>query len=148
MTDALPTVTASLTAGTTVRLAAREHTWSGDEPAEKGGADEGATPYEQLLGALATCTAITLRMYAQHKGMDLASVEITSRFSRELAKDCPEHELDDDTKLDVIRSDVVLQGTFDDAQRERLTQVAGRCPVHKTLDGGPFMVERVRFEPA
>ncbi len=147
MTDALHSVEAALAAGTTVRLSAGSHTWSGDEPADKGGADEGPNPYEQLLGALATCTAITLRMYADHKQIALTSVDITARFTREQAKDCPEHELDDDTPLDVIRSDVVLRGTFDDAQRERLTQVAGRCPVHKTLDGGPFMVERVHFEP-
>lgn len=138
-------VSVVLESGTAVRLSTGAHTWTGDEIAEQGGTDTGPNPYEQLMGALGTCTAITLRMYANHKQIALNAVDITCTFSRELASDCPECEENDDTKLDVIRSKITLRGTFDDAQKERLTQVAGRCPVHKTLQGGPRMFEAVTF---
>lgn len=141
-------VTVDIGTSTTVQLSNGEHSWVGDEPGSQGGTDTGPNPYEQLLGALGTCTALTLRMYANHKQMDLASVAITSNFTREVASECPECEEDDDTKLDVIRSQIVLRGTFDEAQRARLTQVASRCPVHKTLQGGPRMFETVTFEDA
>jgi putative redox protein len=141
-------VRVTLSSGTAVQLTSGTHTWQGDEPVAQGGTDTGPNPYELLLGSLGTCTAITLRMYAQHKQMDLTSVDITTTFSRELAKDCPECEEDDDTPLDVIRSTITIRGTFDEAQRERLTQVASRCPVHKTLTGGPRMYETVAFEPS
>jgi uncharacterized OsmC-like protein len=139
-------VTVKLESGTAVHLTSGTNTWVGDEPIDKGGTDTGPNPYEMLLGALGTCTAITLRMYADHKQIPLTSVDIKATFARELAKDCPECDEDDDTQLDVIRQQVVLRGTFDEGQRKRLTQVAGRCPVHKTMDGGPRMYETVSFE--
>ena len=139
------TVNVQLGAGTDVQLTARTHGWRGDEPTDKGGGDAGATPYEQLVGALGTCTALTLRMYSNHKGIPLESVTIDASFTREKASDCPECEEDGDVQLDVIRSHIVLKGDFTEAQRERLTQIASRCPVHKTLQGGPKMFETVEF---
>jgi len=144
----VPEVTVQLGAGTDVRLSARHHSWRGDEPSSHGGTDTGPTPYEQLLGALGTCTALTLRMYARHKSLPLESVEIRYRFTRELPADCPEcteTDLPPDATLDVIRAHVVLRGDFNEAQRERLRQVAGRCPVHRTLEGGPRLFETVEF---
>ena len=67
-------VTAELREGTAVTLRARQFSWSGDEPAEAGGTDTGPDPYELLLGGLAACTAVTLRLYANHKGIDLAGL--------------------------------------------------------------------------
>ncbi len=144
MTDA-PTVHTTLGEGTAVQIAAQQHSWSADEPVASGGTDTGPTPYELLMSALGSCMALTLRMYARHKDIPLSSVSVRSTFTRELARDCPECEQNGDTKLDVIRSEVLLTGTFDDAQKARLEQVTSRCPVHKTLEGGPRLFETVTF---
>jgi putative redox protein len=132
--------------GTLVKLSARTHVWSADEPVEKRGTDQGPNPYELLLGAIGACTAITLRLYTHRKDWPLESVKLEYEFTREYARDCAECEEDDDAKLDVIRTHAVLRGSFDEEQRERLTQIVSRCPVHRTLEGGPRMFETVEFE--
>ena len=134
--------------GTLTRIQAREHVWAGDEPAELRGTDQGPNPYEMLLGSLGACTALTLRMYAEHKKWPLQSVKLEYEFTREYARDCAECEEDDNARLDVIRSNIVIRGDFDDAQKKRLTEVASRCPVHRTLEGGPKMFETVTFDGA
>jgi len=139
-------VVAELGEGTIVRLQARKHVWNADEPVEKRGTDEGPNPYELLLGALGACTALTLRFYTHHKGWDLRSVRAEYDFSREYARDCRECDEDPDARLEVIRARVTLRGRFDEAQRERLRELVARCPVHRTLTGGPKMFETVEFE--
>jgi putative redox protein len=88
------------------------------------GRDTGSTPYELLLGGLAACIALTLRLYANHKAITLDGV---------------------DGRIDRIQTQVAIHGTFTDAQRTRLTQVAGRCPVHKTFTSGVHVVDVVQF---
>ncbi|GJM45389.1 MAG: hypothetical protein DHS20C21_22310 [Gemmatimonadota bacterium] len=132
--------------GTIVRLRARGHDWNADEPVEARGTDQGPNPYELLLGALGSCTALTLRFYAHHKQWPLDSVQVDYDFAREYAKDCAECEEDGSARLDVIRANVIIRGRFDDAQKARLTEVVARCPVHRTLTGGPKMFETVTFE--
>ena len=139
-------VVAELGEGTIVRVEARGHVWNADEPAEKRGTDQGPNPYELLLGALGACTTLTLRFYALHKGWPLVSVRTEHEFTREYARDCRECERDDDARLDVIRTRVKIRGTFDDGQKARLTEIVSRCPVHRTLVGGPEMFETVEFE--
>ena len=146
--DVQPTVTTTLEAGSPVRSQARHHAWSADEPESLGGQDQGPSPYELLLGSLSACTALTLRIYAEHKGFSLESVDVESTFARERGSDCAECDDDSDALHAVIRTRVVIRGELDDAQRQRLTEVASRCPVHRTLEGGPVMVETVVFEPA
>ena len=138
-------VRAELGEGTVVRLAARSHEWKGDEPFEAKGTDQGPNPYELLLSSLGACTALTLRMYTRHKEWPLESVHIEYEFTREYAKDCEECEENDDSRLDVIRAKVLIRGPFDEAQRDRLRQIVQRCPVHRTLEGGPKMFETVEF---
>ena len=139
-------VTAGLREGTQVELRARQFTWRGDEPPAAGGTDTGATPYEILLGALATCIAITLRLYANHKGIDLAAVDVKLEFDRVHADDCVDCDTRKDGWIDRIQSQVTIRGTFDDAQQARLAQVAERCPVHKTLANGVEIFDSVVFE--
>jgi putative redox protein len=126
-------------------LRARGHEWTADEPVEAQGGDEGPNPYELLLGSLGACTALTLRLYARHKRLDLRSVHVEYHFSREHAQDCEECGEEGDARLDVIRAKVVIRGAFDEAQRKRLTEIVSRCPVHRTLEGGPRMFETVEF---
>lgn len=141
-------LTAVLRQGTEVALQARQFSWRGDEPPGAGGTDLGPTPYEILLGGLAACIAITLRLYANHKGIALAEVEVRLEYDRVHADDCMDCDERADGWIDRIQSQVTIRGSFDDAQRARLTQVAARCPVHKTLANGVHMVDSVTFEPA
>ena len=141
----MATITASLGAGTVVSIQARQFTWQGDEPPAAGGTDTGPTPYELLLGGLAACITVTLRLYANHKGIALDGVDVTLTFDRVHADDCVDCDERADGWIERIQSDVTIRGSFDDAQRKRLAQVAQRCPVHKTLANGVHFVDSVAF---
>jgi putative redox protein len=140
-------VSAVLSEGTKATIEARHFSWVADEPLAAGGTDLGPTPYEMLLGSLAGCIAITLRLYANHKGIELTEVGVTLEFDRVHADDCDSCDESADGWIDRITSQVTIPGVFDDAQRKRLTQVARRCPVHKTLANGVHLVDSVVFEP-
>ena len=139
-------VTAVLREGTQVTLQARQFTWRSDEPLGAGGTDLGPTPYEILLGSLAACIVITLRLYANHKEITLPEVDVRLDFDRVHTDDCADCDERADGWVERIKSQVTMRGTFDDAQRARLTQVAQRCPVHKTLANGVHLVDSVAFE--
>jgi putative redox protein len=140
-------VTAELHEGTKVTLHARTFTVVGDEPTHLGGTDLGPTPYEILLGGLATCIAATLRLYADHKGIPLEGVRVTLDFDRVHADDCLDCDERGDALIERIKSEVTIIGDFDEAQRKRLAQVARRCPVHKTMSNGLHISDSVGFEP-
>jgi putative redox protein len=112
----------------------RGHSITLDEPAEAGGTDAGMTPYEALLAGLGGCIAITLRLYAQRKGWPLEDVRVVLSHDKLHAEDCAdcEHTIG---LLDVIRRKVELVGDLSPEQRERLQEIAHRCPVHRTLTG-------------
>lgn len=103
-----------------------------DEPANLGGTNTGPTPYDYLLAALGSCTAITVRMYADHKGWPLESVTVRLSHHRIHAGDCQECEAKDG-RIDYISRDLELVGTLDASQHARLLEIAERCPVHQTL---------------
>ena len=138
-------VTASLSEGIVAVIRAGEFEWRGDEPVSAGGTDTGPNPYEMLLGALASCIVITLKLYANHKGIDLKTVDVDLQYGRVHADDCVDCDERHDGWVDHIESHVTMRGDFDDAQRKRLTQVAQRCPVHKTLTNGVHMTDHVTF---
>ena len=142
----MATVTAQLGEGTVVDIQARQFSWRGDEPLGAGGTDAGATPYELLLGGLAACIAVTLRLHANHKGIALDGVGVKLEFDRVHADDCVDCDERADGWIERIQSHVTIRGSFDDAQRKRLVQVAQRCPVHKTLANGVHTVDSVAFE--
>ena len=139
-------VTGVLREGTQVSIRVGDFTWLGDEPTSAGGTDTGPNPYEILLGGLAACITITLRLYADHKGIPLDEVHVQLEFDRVHTDDCVDCDERADGWIDRIRSHVTLHGTFDEPQRRRLAQVAQRCPVHKTLANGVHMVDSVAFE--
>jgi len=142
----LATVTAELGSGTDVAIHMRQFAWAADEPESAGGTDTGPTPYEILLASLAACIGVTLRVYANFKGIPLEGASVTLTFDRIHADDCEDCDERIDGRIERIRSDVVIRGDFDDAQRTRLTQVAQRCPVHKSLANGLHISDSVRFE--
>jgi uncharacterized OsmC-like protein len=140
----MATVTASLKQGTRVDIRSRQFLWRSDEP-PGAGADSGPTPYEFLLGSLAACTAMTLRLYADHKSIPLGGVDVELEFERVHADDCVDCDQRADGLIERVRSHVTIRGDLTAAQRARLTQIAKRCPVHKSLDNGVHIVDGIDF---
>lgn len=103
------------------------HEWLADEPLDMGGDDVGPSPYQHLLAALGCCTSMTLRMYAARKQWPLENVRVTLTYQRDTH---------DGAQIDVIRRHIVLLGEqLTGDQRQRLLDIANKCPVHKTLTG-------------
>lgn len=115
-------------------ISAAGHRLVADEPAGLGGDGLGPTPYDLLSAALAACTTMTLRMYAEHKGIALAAAGARVRYARVHATDCADCE-SADSRIDEFRRTLVLEGDLDEATRKRLAEIAERCPVHRTLYG-------------
>ncbi len=112
-------------------ITAGRHLLSADEPAPVGH-DTGPSPYDLLLAGLGACTSMTLRMYASRKKWPLESVTVSMRHSRIHAEDC-EDCATGSGQLDRIDRVIQLSGALDAQQRERLLEIADRCPVHRTL---------------
>lgn len=113
-------------------ITAGNHKLIADEPLEAGGSDNGPDPYSLLLAALGACTAMTLQMYARRKEWPLDKVEVSLRHSRIHAKDCEECETKED-KVERIDRYISLTGPLTSEQKNRLMEIAKRCPVHKTM---------------
>ena len=120
--------------GYTTEILARHHSFLADEPEQVGGADLGPTPYELLSSSLGACTAMTLQMYARRKKWDLKNVMIHLEHFKEHAADCDDCE-NPKSRIDHFQKTIELEGDLDDKQRERLLEIADRCPVHRTLTG-------------
>lgn len=116
-------------------IGARGQQFIADEPANVGGTEAGPTPYEYLLGALAACTAMTLRMYASRKGWPLNGATVRLRDVRSHAADCENCEKQA-VGIRRIERKIELNGQLSDEQRDRLLAIADRCPVKQTLERG------------
>jgi len=105
-----------------------------DEPVEGGGTNLGPTPYEFLLAALGSCTAMTIMMYARRKGWPVEGVRVELSHERVHAQDCEDCD-EKDAYLEQFTKRVMLHGPLDESQRARLEEISRRCPVHRTLLG-------------
>ena len=108
------------------------HRLIADEPASVGGANLGGTPYDLLLAALGACTSMTLRMYANRKGLEIDDIKVQLLHSRIHADDCETCE-DQKASVDRIERIITINGNLTQAQRDRMLQIADMCPVHRTL---------------
>ncbi len=114
------------------------HHLQADEPASFGGGNAGPTPYDLLLMSLGACTSMTLRMYANRDNLPLEDVQVRLIHERIHADDCAECE-DAEGHIERITRRIRLSGDLDEKQKERLIQIADRCPVHRTLEAGPVI---------
>ena len=107
-----------------VRVVTPSTSFLADEPASVGGLNSGPTPYDLLSAGLGACTAMTCRMYAEHKGWPLARVVVEVG-----------HTARTKSEVDRFVRKIAFQGDLDEAQHVRLLEIADRCPVHRTLTG-------------
>ena len=110
----------------------RDHRLGADEPRDAGGEDSAPSPQELLAASLASCTAVTMEMYASRKGWDLSDVEVQCEYSP-AERGCP-------TKFTLT---LRLPSDLSEEQVARLKVIAAKCPVHRTLDGEVMFDERV-----
>ena len=110
-------------------LSIRDHQFGVDEPREAGGV---VNPQELLAASLASCTAITMEMYAARKGWEIGEVEVECQYSP-AERGCP-------TKFELV---LRFPADLSSEQVERLRVIAAKCPVHRTLDGEVMFTERV-----
>ncbi|MEZ4225560.1 MAG: alpha/beta fold hydrolase [Polyangiaceae bacterium] len=116
----------------TQSVAFGNHRMRADEPVALGGLDSGPSPYDLLLASLGACTSMTLRMYAEHKQLPLDGVRVTLEHRKIYAKDCGDCETKQG-KIDHIDRVIEVEGDLSDEQRQRLLEIADKCPVHRTL---------------
>jgi len=109
-----------------------KHRLVADEPASAGGSDAGPDPYDYLLTALGVCTSMTVGLYARRKQFPLENVTVSLWHSRIYATDCEECETKEGM-LDRIDIELELTGSLSPEQHAKLMEIAGKCPVHRTL---------------
>ena len=115
-------------------MAGPKHHLRADEPKDFGGTDLGASPYQLVSAGLGACTSMTVRMYARRKKWPLERVSVDVTHDKVHAEDCEGCE-DKGAKIDVFRRVLRLEGDLDEDQRAKLKEIAGKCPVHRTLEG-------------
>jgi putative redox protein len=108
------------------------HRLIADEPVAVGGEDSGPGPYDLLLAGLGACTSMTMRLYADRKSLPLDRITVTLKHNRIHAQDCTECETREGM-LDQIERVIAMDGALDPDQRQRLMEIADKCPVHRTL---------------
>jgi uncharacterized OsmC-like protein/alpha/beta superfamily hydrolase len=114
------------------RVQAGRHALVADEPVDAGGDDAGPGPYDYLLAALGACTSMTMRLYAERKGLAVERFSVRLSHSRVHAEDCGDCETQEGNIGEITR-DITIEGDVPEAARARLMEIADRCPVHETL---------------
>ena len=128
-------------------VAIGRHQLLADEPKSVGGLDSGPSPYDYLSAALGTCTAMTLRMYASRKKMALGPVTVEvshGKVPAEHCTDCGEAAEGRGGKIDRFERLISVEGDVEPEVRDKLVEIAGKCPVHRTLENASAVVTRIK----
>ena len=120
------------TSGFLQEVVSGKHNLRADEPVSSGGSDAAPGPYDYLLIALGVCTSMTVGLYARRKQWPLENITVSLWHSRIHAKDCEECETKEGM-LDRIDTEIELTGSLTPEQHAKLTEIAAKCPVHRTL---------------
>lgn len=120
--------------GFTHRIEVRDHQVTADEPADQGGANEGPSPQELLAASVASCTAVTMEMYANRKGWDIGQIEVDCEYERA--------EPGSPTHFNLV---LRLPDSLTQEQVDALRRIAGKCPVHRALEGESIFEDRVEL---
>jgi putative redox protein len=115
-------------------ISVRDHKLTADEPTDHGGEDAGPSPQELLAASLASCTAITMKMYADRKGWDVGDMTVDVDYEP-AQRGSPTR----------FRMNVHMPKELPEEQRERLMQIAAKCPVHRVLESEVMFDERVEL---
>lgn len=126
----------------TTQMRAGNHYFTADEPTSVGGNDYGPTPYDLLSSGLASCTVMTVQMYARRKNWHIENVTCEVHYNKQHATDC-EHCEDDSAKLDTFTRTLKITSNLDEKQLQRILQIADKCPVHKTLHSKTQIVTKL-----
>lgn len=129
-----------------VSVQAGPHRFLADEPADVGGADTGPSPYDLMAAALGACTAMTLRMYVRLKKLELGLVTVTVRHNKVHAADCLEctdEERSNGGKIDRFERIISIDGGTPEDLADKIVEIAGKCPVHRTLEHSAKVVTRL-----
>ncbi len=118
------------------------HSFLADEPEKAGGMNLGPTPYDLLLAALGTCTAMTIELVAQAEGIPIEGVEVLLRHERRHADDSAAA-MGGRPRLEILHREIRLEGQLSQEQRDRMLVIANKCPVHRTLEGNPRVETRL-----
>lgn len=130
----------------TTLVQSSSHNFLADEPLKVGGTDLGPTPYDLLLSALGTCTAMTIKLVADREEMPLTGVSVDLAHDRCHSADC-QTPGEGRPKIEILSRAITLSGDLTEAQRARLRAVADKCPVHRTLEAHP-VIRTTLVDPA
>jgi len=128
--------------GFSTQMKIGNHYMLADEPIEFGGNDFGPSPYEFVSAGLSACTAMTVQMYAKRKQWDLQNIEVHTSYSKTHAQDCEDCE-SPSSRIDTFDREIKLTGDLNEKQKDRILQIADKCPVHKTLHSDTQIVTKI-----
>ncbi len=123
------------------------HRLTADEPASVGGNDRGPSPYDFLAAALGACTSMTLRMYAERKGLQLGLLSVEVRHAKVHAQDCAECE-GREGRIDRFERVISVAGGVTGEMAEKIIEIAGKCPVHRTLESSSVVATKIAASQA
>ncbi len=131
--------------GFTTQLRAGKHYFLADEPEEMGGDDFGPSPYDFISASLAACTSMTIQMYVKRKKWPLKNVETHVNHNKSHAEDCENCERNT-AKIDIFERVIVLEGNLDEKQKQKILEIADKCPVHRTLHNKVNITTKLKSE--
>ena len=130
---------------------AGRHRMFADEPESYGGLDSGPSPYDFLSIALGACTGMTLRLYAEKKGIELGRISVEVSHAKIHSRDCVECDharQQSNTRIDQFSRSISIEGGAPDGMEAKLLEIADKCPVHKTLEASSVVATSISEQAA